>query len=86
METSIQFVGDAQRTRKSASSQAIGGVVPLRHRSRSRHRTNSLNLTDKAADLEDAEDEDAGLRDERDYKQKQVRKIRTFASLCANFT
>jgi KUP system potassium uptake protein len=72
METSIHFAGDTRRP----SAQAIGGVVPLR--SRSRRRTNSLSVIDKAAELEDAEDEDAGLRDARDYKQKQVRnKCRT---------
>jgi KUP system potassium uptake protein len=69
METSIQFAGDSLRP----STHAIGGVVPLRHRSRSLHKTNSLNIIDKTAELEDAEDEDAGLRDARDYKQKQVR-------------
>jgi KUP system potassium uptake protein len=57
------------------SSQGVGGVVPLRHRSLSRKRTNSI---DKIAALEDPEDEDAGLRDERDYKKKQVRKMRDF--------
>jgi KUP system potassium uptake protein len=78
METSIQFAGDTRRP----SAQAIGGVVPLRHRSRSRRRTNSLSAIDKAAELEDAEDEDAGLRDARDYKQKQVRnKCRTDRSV-----
>jgi KUP system potassium uptake protein len=60
------------------SSQGIGGVVPLRHRSLSRKRTHSIDVRDKIADLEDAEDEDAGLRDDRDYKKKQVRKLRDF--------
>jgi KUP system potassium uptake protein len=78
METSIQFADEHHRSRKSTSSQGIGGVVPLRHRSLSRKRTNSIDVRDKIAELEDPEDEDAGLRDDRDYKTKQVRKA------CAN--
>jgi KUP system potassium uptake protein len=74
METSIQFAGEP-RSRKSVSGQGVGGVVPLRHRSLSRKRTHSIDVQDKIAELEDAEDEDAGLRDERDYKKKQVRKV-----------
>jgi KUP system potassium uptake protein len=70
METSIQFANDPQRRRKSNSSQGIGGVVPLRHRSHSQRRANSIDI--KGTHLEDAEDEDAGLRADRDYKQKQV--------------
>jgi KUP system potassium uptake protein len=73
METSIQFANDAQRPRKSTSEQGIGGVVPLRQRSRSALRTHSIEIS-KSVELEDAEDEDAGLRDGRDYKKKQVRK------------
>lgn len=72
METSIQFAGNPRQSRKSISSQGVGGVVPLRHHSLSRKRTHSIDVRDKIADLEDAEDEDAGLRDDRDYKHKQV--------------
>ncbi|KAH3907325.1 hypothetical protein HBI56_184780 [Parastagonospora nodorum] len=72
METSIQFAGDPRQSRKSISSQGVGGVVPLRHHSLSRKRTHSIDVRDKIADLEDAEDEDAGLRDDRDYKHKQI--------------
>jgi KUP system potassium uptake protein len=75
METSIQFASEKHPATKSISSQGVGGVVPLRHRSLSRKRTNSIA---KIAALEDPEDEDAGLRDERDYKKKQVRKMRDF--------
>ncbi|KAF2820149.1 potassium transporter [Ophiobolus disseminans] len=67
METSIQFADDAHRPR----NDSIGGVVPLRHRPRSRRSGQSLEIS-KSADIGDAEDEDAGLRDERDYKKKQV--------------
>ncbi|KAH7086630.1 potassium transporter-domain-containing protein [Paraphoma chrysanthemicola] len=70
METSIHFAENMQRRRKSTSSQCIGGVVPLRQRSHSQKRANSIEF--KGVDLEDAEDEDAGLRAERDYKQRQV--------------
>jgi KUP system potassium uptake protein len=74
--TSIQFAGDALRPTKSRNNDTgIGGVVPLREiRSRSRRRTNSINAS-KLEELEDAEDEDAGLRSEGDYKKKQVRKF-----------
>jgi KUP system potassium uptake protein len=71
MDTSIQFADNTlQRTR----SREIGGVVPLRRRSRSDRRTNSIAV-DKLSRLEDAEDEDAGLRHEGDYKKAQVRKL-----------
>ncbi len=33
----------------------------------------------KISELEDAEDEDAGLRDERDFKRSQVRRCMTGA-------
>jgi len=72
MESSYQFAGDPRQPRKSVSSQGVGGVVPLRHHSLSRKRTHSIDVRDKIADLEDAEDEDSGLRDDRDYKHKQV--------------
>jgi hypothetical protein len=84
METSIQFASDNQRSRKAAASHGIGGVVPLRHRSLSRKRTRSLDVHDKVAELDDAEDEDAGLRDERDYKRRQVRKVRDLHVVHAN--
>lgn len=72
METSIQFAqGDPPRS-NAISAQGIGGVVPLRIRSHSRKRAHSTDIHDKIGELEDAEDEDAGLRDERDYKKKQV--------------
>jgi KUP system potassium uptake protein len=74
MEPSIQFVDENQRSRKSG----IGGVVPLRHHSLSRKRTNSIDVRDKIDELEDPEDEDAGLRDDRDYKKKQVRNMSDF--------
>jgi KUP system potassium uptake protein len=74
MDTSIQFADDTVQQTRSRTSHGIGGVVPLRHRSRSRRRTNSLAV-DKLNELEDAEDEDAGLRHEGDYKKAQVRNL-----------
>lgn len=56
--------------RPTRSNNAIyGGVVPLRTRSRSRKR--SLDVG-KGSESGDAVDEDAGLRDERDFKRSQV--------------
>jgi hypothetical protein len=84
MDTSIQFAGNSQRSRKATASQGIGGVVPLRHRSLSRKRTRSIDVSDKVIELDDAEDEDAGLRDDRDYKKKQVRGMRDLEIVHAN--
>lgn len=68
METSIHFANDTLRPTKSTSFQDIGGVVPLRQRSLP-HRA-SVDVSKNIDD--DEEDEDAGLRDERDYKKRQV--------------
>jgi KUP system potassium uptake protein len=65
MEPTIQFADAVTST----SSQGIGGVVPLRQRSHPRRASVDVS---KNLELEDAEDEDAGLRDERDYKKRQV--------------
>jgi hypothetical protein len=64
MESTVQFTDAVNST-----SQGIGGVVPLRQRSHARRASVDVS---KDAELEDAEDEDAGLRDERDYKKRQV--------------
>jgi KUP system potassium uptake protein len=66
METSIQFADEVHPVR----SQSIGGVYPMRSRTKSVAHRNSIDV--KTAELEDAEDEDAGLRDERDFKRSQV--------------
>ena len=77
MDTSIQF---AENTSRGPKSQGVGGVVPVRARTRSLSRARSRSFdTAKTNQLEDAEDEDAGLRDERDYKKKQVWKGSSFA-------
>ena len=68
MEPSIQFADTALHTCRS-NTQSIGGVVPLR--SRSRGRKSSLDVG-KLGGLEDAVDEDAGLRNDRDFKRSQV--------------
>ena len=72
----IQF-SDAAHPTRSHDARGIGGVVPLRGRSISRSR-NSLEAF-KAGEVENAEDEDAGLRDERDFKRSQVRAYTTGA-------
>lgn len=77
MEPSIQF---AEQTAPSAQNNAqnnastynaIGGVVRLRSRTQSIGRK-SIDYS-KSGEYEDAEDEDAGLRNEGDYKRSQVR-------------
>jgi KUP system potassium uptake protein len=70
MESSIQFADDALHPAKSNYSHGIGGVMPLRQ-IRSHGRKSSIDAQ-KIRALEDDEDEDAGLRDERDYKTRQV--------------
>jgi len=78
MEPSIQF---AEQTAPSAqhnaqnnasTHNAIGGVVRLRSRTQSIGRKGSVDYS-KYGEYEDAEDEDAGLRNEGDYKRSQVR-------------
>lgn len=73
MDTSIQF---AEQTAPSAqnnasSHNAIGGVVRLRSRTQSVGHGGPIDLA-KPRDYDDAEDEDAGLRNEADYKRSQV--------------
>lgn len=72
MEPSIQFVDAHSRPTRSNVVQSVGGVVPLRSRSKSRGRQGSYE-EQKARALEVGEDEDAGLRDARDFKAAQVR-------------
>lgn len=43
-------------------------------RSRTKSHVNRSSVDAKISELEDAEDEDAGLRDERDFKRSQVRR------------
>ena len=74
MESTIQFA-DTPKPKRSHDDLTIGGVVPLRARSRSRGRKSSFEIF-KSGEVEDAEDEDAGLRNEGDYKHKQVGKCR----------
>ena len=71
MESTVQFA-DAPRPKRSNEDLDVGGVVPLRARSRTRGRKTSFEIFKEGA-LESLEDEDAGLRNENDYKRKQVR-------------
>lgn len=76
MESSIQFAAQtapsAQNNAQNNASthNAIGGVVRLRSRTQSIGRK-SIDYS-KSGDYDDAEDEDAGLRNESDYKRSQV--------------
>ena len=71
MDTTIHFADTPVRRTKSNNSNPTGGVYPIRSRSRSRGRKSSFELS-KSYQVEDPEDEDAGLRNENDYKRKQV--------------
>lgn len=70
MEPSVHFRGSEVQQGRSKESYSVGGVYSLRGRS-SRGPKSSIDAI-KTQELEDAEDEDAGLRDERDYKRKQA--------------
>ena len=70
-EASIQFADAPLHNTRSNKPQSVGGVVPLRSNSRLHGGKNSLDGA-KVRALEEGEDEDAGLRDERDYKRSQV--------------
>lgn len=63
---------NAPQYAKPNENMGIGGVVSLRSRSKSRERKGSFDL-DKLGEIEDAKDEDAGLRNHNDFKRKQVR-------------
>lgn len=69
--TTIQFA-DGSPPKRQFKDQDVGGVVPLRVRSHSRGRKSSFEIFKEGA-VESAEDEDAGLRNENDYKRRQVR-------------
>lgn len=71
MEPTVHFAGGTRPRKPDAED--IGGVVPIRARSRSLGKTSFEAY--KASLAADAEDEDAGLRNERDFKRKQVHKV-----------
>jgi KUP system potassium uptake protein len=77
MEPTIQFADQtapsAQNNAQNNASihNAIGGVVRLRSRTQSIGRKGSIDYA-KSGIYEEAEDEDAGLRNEGDYKHSQV--------------
>lgn len=82
METSIQFAeqGSPAAQNRAPSHSAIGGVVRLRSRSQTRGFKRSVDPT-KPGEYDDAEDEDAGLRNEADYKRSQVSAARSCTAL-----
>ena len=69
MDPTIHFADNPLRPTRSTDSQSAGGVYPIR--SLSRVRKGSFDIH-SSKEVHNAEDEDAGLRDERDYKRKQV--------------
>jgi KUP system potassium uptake protein len=71
MEPTVHFAGGTRPMKSNVDDLDVGGVVPLRVRSRPQGRKTSFEAY-KADLAEDAEDEDAGLRSERDFKKKQV--------------
>ncbi|XP_014562190.1 hypothetical protein COCVIDRAFT_84654 [Bipolaris victoriae FI3] len=69
MASAMQAAGAPQSTNPK-ENMGVGGVVSLRSRSKSRERKGSFDLG-KLGEIEDAKDEDAGLRNHNDFKQKQ---------------
>lgn len=67
----VHFAGEELRPAKSNISQSANGVYPIRSYPAPHGRNGSVEFV-KYDDSEYAEDEDAGLRDERDFKRKQV--------------
>lgn len=70
MASAMQAAGAPQSTNPK-ENMGVGGVVSLRSRSKSRERKGSFDLG-KLGEIEDAKDEDAGLRNHNDFKRKQV--------------
>jgi hypothetical protein len=73
METTIHFANDLKQTKSNtdhADDIGIGGVYSIRKRPSSLHRRTSIEAPNEKVF---AEDEDPGLRDENDYKRKQVK-------------
>jgi hypothetical protein len=80
METTIQFEDNLKHAKSSIDESdgiGIGGVYSMRKRPSSLSRRNSIDVShEKTLD----EDEDPGLRDENDYKRKQVSMVRLLPS------
>lgn len=73
MEPTVQFAEQLTPSAQNhaSSNAAIGGVVRLRSRTQSISHRASIESA-KPGEFNDAEDEDAGLRNEADYKRSQV--------------
>ncbi|KAJ4347417.1 hypothetical protein N0V95_005466 [Ascochyta clinopodiicola] len=71
MDNSDKAPDETLRPIRSNSVQAVGGVVHLRSHAKLPGHKTSVDLV-QGKELEDAEDEDAGLRDERDFKRSQA--------------
>jgi KUP system potassium uptake protein len=72
----IQIAETLRPTRSHNSGVGLGGgVYPIRAVSleRSRTRSRSRDARSRISDLKDPEAEDAGLRQDGDFKKKQVR-------------
>ncbi|KAF2202665.1 potassium transporter [Delitschia confertaspora ATCC 74209] len=72
MDSSIHFADQLRPTRSNVSQHNhAGGVYPIRVHSRSRVHKTSFDHKINEVDDPDGEDEDAGLRNEGDYKSRQ---------------
>lgn len=71
----IRIAETLHPTRSRDSASVAGGVYPIRAVSleRSRTRSRSRDARSRLSDLKDPEVEDAGLRQDGDFKKKQVR-------------
>jgi KUP system potassium uptake protein len=75
----------AEPRRPTTSDSGVGGgVYPIRtaSRERSRTRSRSRDARNRSSDLKEQETEDTGLRQDGDFKKKQVRLIRANLVVC----
>lgn len=66
-------IAETLRPTRSHNSGVGGGVYPIRAVSLERSRTRSRSRDARSSDLKDPEAEDAGLRQDGDFKKRQVR-------------
>jgi KUP system potassium uptake protein len=69
-------IAETLRPTRSTNSGVGGGVYPIRAVSleRSRTRSRSRDARSRVSELKDPDGEDAGLRQDGDFKKKQVRR------------
>lgn len=76
----IRIAEELRPTRSNTAAGVGGGVYPIRDHSieRSRTRSRSRDARSRLSDLKDPETEEAGLRQDGDFKKKQVGLVQAF--------